>query len=220
MNILYEDNHLIVAIKPQNMPSQADASNDADFLSAVKEYVRIKYNKPGEAYIGLVHRLDRPAGGVMVFARTSKAAARLSKQLKEGVFEKTYNAIVTSSLPSEGELEHYLLKNSAKNIVRVVPPHTKGSKQALLTYRKLDEKEGNTLLSIQLLTGRPHQIRVQFSAIGAPLLGDRKYGGNENKFLCLWSKKLRFMHPITQKRLEFEAPLPNYYPFSLFVENK
>lgn len=216
MNILYEDNHVIVAIKPQNMPTQSDSSGDADFLNAIKEYVRVKYQKPGQAYIGLVHRLDRPAGGVVVFARTSKAAARLAQQMKQGDLHKVYNAIVTASLPEKGELEHYLLKDTANNIVSIVPAHTKGAKKAVLFYHILAQKEGNTLLSVDLITGRPHQIRVQFSGMGAPLLGDRKYGGDQNAYLCLWARTLSFLHPTTKQRLTFVAPLPRYYPFSIF----
>ena len=216
MRILFEDNHIIVAVKPQNMPSQADASGDPDFLNAVKEYVRIKYKKPGAAYIGLVHRLDRPAGGLMVFARTSKAAKRLAEQMKSGAFHKVYAAVTAGRLPAAGSLEDWLTKDAAANRARIAAPDTEGAKRAALAYEVTERREGFSLLRIELQTGRPHQIRVQFAHAGAPLVGDRKYGGRENKFLCLWARELSFLHPTKGERLTFSLPLPGYFPFSLF----
>lgn len=216
MQILFEDNHIIVAVKPQNMPSQADSSGDPDFLSEIKEYVRVAYNKPGAAYIGLVHRLDRPAGGLMVFARTSKAARRLAEQMKDGQFRKEYAAVVDSPLPASGTLEDWLKKNPDTNTVRVVEPDTPGAKRAALSYEVRGRNGELSLLRVNLHTGRPHQIRVQLAAAGAPLVGDRKYGGRENESLCLWAEKLSFLHPTKGERLAFSLPLPGYHPFSLF----
>lgn len=215
--ILYEDNHLLVAVKPQNMPTQADSSRDVDFLSVLKQYIKEKYQKPGEVYLGLVHRLDRPAGGVMVFARTSKAAARLGAQLKDGSFQKKYYAVITSALPSSGTLEDYLLKDCKTNISYVMPPDTPGGKHALLDYQVIGHVNGLFLLDISLHTGRSHQIRVQMQHAGAPLLGDIKYGGAPAEKLSLWSHSLSILHPTKKERLTFPCPPPNQYPWNAFA---
>lgn len=215
--ILYEDNHLLVAVKPQNMPTQADSSRDVDFLSVLKQYIKEKYQKPGEVYLGLVHRLDRPAGGVMVFARTSKAAARLGAQLKDGSFQKKYYAVITSALPSSGTLEDYLLKDCKTNISRAMPPDTPGAKHALLDYQVIGHVNGLFLLDISLHTGRSHQIRVQMQHAGAPLLGDIKYGGAPAEKLSLWSHSLSILHPTKKERLTFPCPPPNQYPWNAFA---
>ncbi|MBC5648846.1 RluA family pseudouridine synthase [Christensenella tenuis] len=214
--ILYEDNHIIVAVKPQNMPSQADASHDMDFLTLMKQYIKKKYDKPGAVYLGLVHRLDRPAGGVMVFARTSKAAARLSAQIKDHSCAKRYYAITARKLPPEGAFSDALLKDSRTNRTRVVPRGTPRAKQAELSYRMVQEKDSYFLADIFLKTGRPHQIRVQFSHAGAPLVGDIKYGGVENSKLCLWAYSLSFLHPTKKERMAFTCPPPGYFPWNLF----
>ena len=216
MNVLYEDNHLLVALKPQNIPSQADSSGDTDMLSMLKTYIKEKYAKPGNVYLGLVHRLDRPTGGVMVFARTSKAAARLHKQILAGTFEKKYAALVTGSIPAHDRLEHYLWKDRTNNIVRVVHKDHPGAKKACLEYTLLQTRQNISLADIRLFTGRSHQIRVQMSRIGAPLVGDVKYGGQENPSLCLFAYSLSFEHPITHKRMVFHAPLPQQEPWTLF----
>lgn len=216
-HILYEDNHLLVAVKPQDMPTQADISRDVDFLSVLKQYIKKKYQKPGEVYLGLVHRLDRPAGGVMVFARTSKAAARLGAQLKDGSFQKKYYAVVTSALPSSGTLEDYLLKDCKTNTSCVMPPDTPGGKHALLDYQVVGHVNGLFLLDISLRTGRSHQIRVQMQHAGAPLLGDIKYGGAPAEKLSLWSHSLSILHPTKKERLTFPCPPPNQYPWNAFA---
>ncbi len=216
--ILYEDNHVIVAVKPQNMPSQADDSQDLDFLSVIKQYVKEKYQKPGEAFIGLVHRLDRPAGGVMVFARTSKAAARLSSQLKDGSFGKKYYAVLTGQIAPVGTLVDFLYKDSRTNISRVVREHTQGAKRAELSYRVIQKEQQYSLVEIELKTGRAHQIRVQFSHAGAPLLGDVKYGGKKSAKLCLWSHTLSFLHPTKKERMTFSClPPQTLFPWDLFT---
>lgn len=214
--ILFEDNHILVAIKPQNMPSQADGSGDLDFLNQLKQYVKEKYNKPGDAYLGLVHRLDRPTGGVMVFARTSKAASRLSRQLKEHQMRKKYAAIVFADLPPSADLKDYLKKNSRTNVSAVASADDPDAKLALLHYDVAQTSGGYSLLHINLQTGRSHQIRVQLASVGAPLVGDVKYGGLQCEKLCLWAFQLAFIHPVTREEMEFCAPYPVYAPWNLF----
>ncbi len=219
LNVLYEDNHVIVVLKPQNVPTQEDESKDLDMLTMVKDYIKEKYEKPGNVYVGLVHRLDRPTGGVMVFAKTSKAAARLSEQVKNKEMIKRYLA-VTSKVPAkeQGKLSNYLLKNPKTNTVSVVPQLTTGAKLAELEYKVLDSVNGMSLVDVNLFTGRSHQIRVQFKHIGCPLVGDAKYGtATANKKLALWAYYLRFTHPTTGKTLTFkvfppadEKPWDNY----------
>ncbi len=216
INVIYEDNHLLVVEKPVNIPVCADESHDLDFLSMLKQYLKIKYQKPGNVYLGLVHRLDRPVGGVMVFAKTSKAASRLSKQVMEHQLEKTYYAVVCGKVPLEGKWKDYLIKDTKKN-QSYVTSSGKG-KEARLSYQRLSYQDGVSLVEVQLETGRSHQIRVQFSSHGFPLVGDAKYNPNsEHKTaVALFAKKLTFYHPITGKRLSFELNLPKRYPFSLF----
>ncbi len=211
MNVLYEDNHILVAVKPQNIPTQADSSQDADFLGALKDYIKQKHNKPGAVYLGLVHRLDRPTGGVMVFARTSKAAARLSAQLKSHAMRKVYLAIVRGSLAPQGTLENHLLKDTSTNTSRVVSANTPGAKHARLRYRTLASQNGNHLLEIELETGRSHQIRVQCAHIGAPIIGDKRYGGSAHDSLCLWCHSLTLQHPTKQELMTFTCPPPAYF---------
>ncbi len=208
--IIYEDNHIIVAVKPQNMPVQKDSSKDADFLSSIKEYVRVKYNKKGEAYIGMVHRLDRTTGGVMVFARTSKSAKRLSEQIKNKEFYKTYIAVTDKPINNEGSIVSYLIKNTATNTSKAVTKETQGSKEAILNYKVIKQNKPYSMVKIELITGRHHQIRVQLSSIGCAILGDKRYGGTKGEQLHLWAHKLSFLHPITKERLYFEAPLQEY----------
>lgn len=216
--ILYEDNHIIVAVKPPNVPSQADSSKDADFLSAVKEYVKIKYSKPGETFLGLVHRLDRPCGGVMVFARTSKAAARLNDAIKSYGFDKRYLAIVkeTPNLKKDDVLKNYIIKDRQRNTSRVTNMEEKGAKYAELNYKTVEVKEERALVEIQLKTGRPHQIRVQMAHIGAPLEGDYRYGGSKGVNLALWAYALKFTHPVKKEVMQFCVPPPNYSPWNYF----
>ena len=215
-DILYEDNHILVAVKPQNMPSQADSSRDLDFLTLLKAYIKEKYQKPGAVYLGLVHRLDRPAGGVMVFARTSKAAARLSAQVQDRSLSKRYYAVTAGSLPDSGVLADELLKDGRTNISCVVPAGTPGAKHAELSYRVAGRCGGFPLADISLKTGRPHQIRVQLAHVGAPLAGDAKYGGAQSPRLCLWAYGLSFLHPTKKERLTFTCPPPQCFPWSLF----
>ena len=214
INIIYEDNHLLVVEKPINIPTQEDNTKDKDLLTILKEYIKEKYNKPGNVYLGLVHRLDRPVGGIMVFARTSKAAARLSQQVTNKTFKKTYNAVVIGNINKEGKLKDYLLKDEKKNIVKV----DKNGKEAILNFKKLDFKNNMSLVEINLETGRSHQIRVQMSHYGYPLFGDQKYNKTSKvgEQIALFAKKIEFIHPTTNELLTFELDLPNRYPFTIF----
>lgn len=212
--VIYEDNHLLVVEKPQNVLVQADNTNDLDLLTSLKKYIKEKYNKPGEVYLGLVHRLDRPVGGVMVFARTSKSASRLSNMIRLGKFEKTYLAVVEGKVPDEGVFEDYLLKleNENKTIV------DKKGKYSKLSYKLLSYKDGLSLVKIKLDTGRSHQIRVQFSSRGYALLGDQKYNSKAKvgEQIALWSYELRFKHPVREELMDFKCnPLMNK-PWNLF----
>ena len=214
VNVIYEDNHLLVVEKPINIPVQEDNSKDKDMLTILKEYLKVKYNKPGNVYLGLVHRLDRPVGGVMVFAKTSKCASRLSDQIRLNKFNKIYNAVVEGTVKEEDKLTDYLLKDTKNNIVRV----DKNGKESVLYYRKIKTIDNLNLIEIKLETGRSHQIRVQMSHNGNPLFGDQKYNKNSKvgEQLALYAKKLEFYHPITNELLTFEIDLPNRYPFSIF----
>ena len=198
-NILYEDNHLLMVEKPINVPVQEDNSRDQDLLSILKNYIKVQYNKPGNVYLGLVHRLDRPVGGAIVFAKTSKAASRLSNELRKQKLYRTYLAII-HGIPSkkEGELRDYLWKDRNKNIVYAVDAKKKDAKEAILNYKVIKTINNKTLVQIQLKTGRSHQIRVQFANQNLPLYGDQKYGQKFNKpgqQIALWASKLSVKHP-------------------------
>jgi 23S rRNA pseudouridine1911/1915/1917 synthase len=218
--ILYEDNHIIVVLKPQNIPSCEDESKDENMLSIIKEYIRVTYNKQGNVYLGLVHRLDRPTGGVMVFAKSSKAASRLSEQMRDGDFEKRYYAVLVGTPKEEkATLTHYMKKNAVNNMVYVCPPSVAGAKFAELEYEILDKKAGLSLADIKLHTGRSHQIRVQMNAIGTPVYGDMRYGGEKAKkgYLSLWAYYLSFTHPVSKERMVFRVQPPkDNTPWNLF----
>lgn len=202
LNILYEDNHIIVVIKPYNILSQSDNTNDLDMLTIIKNYIKEKYNKPGNVYLGLVHRLDRPTGGIMVFAKTSKAASRLSKQIKDDKFTKKYLAVVHGTFTKkEGTLENYIKRTEDNS--SIITTKEEG-KYAKLDYKVLKEKDNLSTLDITLYTGRHHQIRVQFSNINHPLYGDQRYGKQDRKQLALFAYHLEFYHPITKEKLVFE----------------
>lgn len=218
INILYEDNHLLVVTKPANMPVCLDSSNDIDLLSKLKEYIKNKYNKPGNVYLGLVHRLDRPVEGIMVFAKTSKAASRLSNQITNNKFNKTYYAVVENNPPKEGTFIDYLSKDEKTN-TSFVTEENKG-KKSILEFKLINKKDNLNLVKINLLTGRHHQIRVQFSHHGYPLYGDHRYNKNIDKNnksnIALIAKQLSFYHPVTNELLTFEIDLPKKYPYTLF----
>ena len=220
LTILYEDNHLLVAVKPYGVPVQADESGDPDMLTMLKQYLVEKYSKPGEAYLGLVHRLDRPTGGVMVFAKTSKAAGRLGEQMKTGDFEKKYLAVLNGSPHSEqGTLVNYLNKNTVNNMEYLCTQGTDGAKLASLDYHILEKKEPLALCDITLHTGRSHQIRVQMAGIAHPVYGDMRYGGEraQKGKLALWAYSLSFTHPVTKERMRFLCEPPkNETPWNRF----
>ena len=209
LNVLFEDNHVIVVEKMVNVPSQADKTGDIDMLTIIKEYLKEKYNKPGNVYLGLVHRLDRPVGGVMVFAKTSKAAARLSEQVRVKEFQKKYLVVVNGKFENtSGTLEDYLLKNEKANMSKVVDEKNKNAKFASLDYEvlKYNEEINLSVVKVNLHTGRHHQIRVQFSSRGHSIYGDQKYGGRgHGKQIALWAYSLSFLHPVTKERMEFKA---------------
>jgi 23S rRNA pseudouridine1911/1915/1917 synthase len=218
IDILYEDNHLLIVVKPPNLPTQADESGDPDLLSLLKEDLKVRYQKPGNVYLGLVHRLDRPVGGVMVFAKTSKAASRLSDQVRTRKIRKTYVAVVHgTTAQANARLTHILAKNAKTNMVSVVGMDHPDGKEAVLDYSVLGSKDGLSLVKIDLLTGRPHQIRVQFAAIGCPLFGDQRYGqafSLPGQQIALWATRLVFEHPTTQEALTFRCPPPQALPWT------
>lgn len=208
LKVIYEDNHIIVVEKIPNVPSQEDKTADTSMMTLIKEYIKEKYDKPGNVYLGLVHRLDRPVGGVMVFAKTSKAASRLSNQVREKVFKKEYLAVVDGKLEQEkGTLENYLYKDKKTNTSYVVNKDKKDSKYAKLDYEviKYDKENDLSLIKINLYTGRHHQIRVQLSNFGHSIYGDQRYGSRgKNKQIALWAYKLIIEHPTKKEKIEFE----------------
>ena len=216
INIIFEDNHIIVVEKPINIPVCKDSSLDLDLLTMIKSYLKDKYNKLGNVYLGLVHRLDRPVGGIMVFAKTSKAASRLSKQVQEHYLKKTYVLVCEGKIDDRGEMIDYLAKNNKTNTSYVTDKDN--GKIAKLKYKKIDYVNNYSLVEVNLETGRSHQIRVQFSSRGCPLLGDARYNPNcDNKTsIALFSKKIEFYHPTTKELLSFELDIPKRYPFNIF----
>lgn len=215
IKILYEDNHVIVVVKPVNVPVQLDDSKDIDLLTMLKSYLKEKYHKPGNVYLGLVHRLDRPVSGIMVFAKTSKAATRLSEQIRMHQVIKKYYAVVEGKFACcLGSMRDKLLKNSKTNMTIV---SSKG-KEAVLNYKILDFNNGYSLADIDLITGRSHQIRVQFCSRNHPLYGDQRYNKNAKvgEQIALFSYYLSFIHPVTKEKMEFKEKLPSCYPWSLF----
>ena len=209
LEILYEDNHIIVVKKEPNIPSQADKTEDLDMLTIIKQYLKEKYDKPGNVYLGLVHRLDRPVGGVMVFAKTSKAASRLSNQVREKVFKKKYLAVVDGKFENKnGVLEDYLYKDERNNMSKVVSKDKKNAKLAKLDYEVLayNEVKNLSLVKVNLHTGRHHQIRVQLANSGHSIFGDQKYGSRgKGKQIALWAYELIIQHPVTKEELTFKC---------------
>lgn len=222
--VLHEDNHVIVVLKPQNVPCCEDETKDMDLLTVVKEHIRIKENKPGNVYAGLVHRLDRVTGGVMVYAKSSKAASRLSAQMREGDFEKKYSAVVVGTPHDDrAVLRHYVKKNPINNMVYVCGQTVEGAKFCELEYFVLQKEKGLSLCKVILHTGRTHQIRVQMAAIGCPVFGDMRYGGEKavKGNLALWATELAFTHPVSGQRLVFKVEPPlDKMPWNVFNTEK
>ena len=213
MTVLYEDNHIIAVNKTCNEIVQGDKTGDTPLSETVKAYIKVKYNKPGEVFLGVTHRLDRPTSGVVLFARTSKALARLNEMFKSHEqIKKTYWAIVQGAPKQpEARLENWLVKNETQNKSYIVKPHTKDAKQAILNYRTLVRGENYTLLEVDLETGRHHQIRCQLAAIGCPIKGDLKYGAkrsNPDGGICLHARQIAFIHPVSKEPICITAPTP------------
>jgi 23S rRNA pseudouridine1911/1915/1917 synthase len=212
LQVLYEDNHLIAVYKPGGILVQGDISREPSLMDMVKDYIKNKHNKPGKVFLGLVHRLDRPVSGIVLFARTSKSASRLSAQWRQRTITKIYWALVHGKmgLPS-GTLRNYLEKG--EKAVSLADETRKGSQEAVLSYRTLRVKGKASLLEVNLRTGRKHQIRAQLSAEGCPIVGDVKYGApvrREDGSICLLAKSLTFMHPTRPETMHIEAPPPEW----------
>lgn len=212
MKVIYEDNHIIVVSKTASEIVQGDKTGDTPLSELVKHYLKEKYNKPGNVFIGVTHRLDRPVSGLVVFAKTSKALARLNEMFKNGDIHKTYWAIV-KNCPQETEatLEHYLVRNEKQNKSYAYDREKPGAKKAILHYKLIGHSENYFLLEVDLKTGRHHQIRCQLAKIGCPIKGDLKYGfprSNPDGSICLHARRVSFIHPVSKELIELEAPLP------------
>ncbi len=221
VEVLYEDNHLIAVYKKPSDLSQSDRTGDSAIDSEVKKYIAEKYKKPGEVFLGVVHRLDRPVGGVMLFARTSKALQRMNEIFRTRDVRKTYLAIVGERPPEdEAVVTHYLKKNEKQNKTYVYDTEVKGSKEASLSYRLAGRSERFFLLEIDLHSGRHHQIRAQLSKIGCPIKGDLKYGfprSNEDGSICLFARRLEFTHPVKKEKVTITAHFPRGDVWKLFL---
>ena len=222
MQIIYEDNHIIAVNKTCSEIVQGDKTGDKPLSELVKEYIKEKYAKPGEVYLGVTHRLDRPTSGVVLFARTSKALTRLNEMFRNhGEIKKTYWAVVKNPpMPPEGRLEHYLYRNEKQNKSYAVQQMKSGYKKAILEYKTIDKSDNYTLLEVNLETGRHHQIRCQLAAIACPIKGDLKYGfarSNPDAGISLHARSIRFIHPVSKKEIYIEAALPEgkgFFPFN------
>jgi len=211
-DILFEDNHLIAVNKRAGDIVQVDETGDESLDEMVKKYIAIKYNKPSEVFLGVIHRLDRPVSGVILFARTSKALVRMNDVFKNREVKKTYWAVVRNKPAAlSGTLVHYLLKNTQKNVVTAHQKEVAGSQRAELSYKMIGELGGYYLLEVDPLTGRSHQIRVQLSTMGCPIVGDNKYGyprGSRKGSICLHARRLQFTHPVKKEQVTIFAKLP------------
>lgn len=221
LDVRYEDNHLLVVVKPPMIPVQRDVSGDIDLLSMAKDYLKVKYNKPGAVYLGLVHRLDRPVGGVVAFARTSKAAARLQQSMHSDAWKREYAAVVMGDPPAEGRLQDFLAKDESTRQSRVVPPDHPHAKEARLRFLTLARADGMALLAVRLETGRHHQIRVQLSHAGWPIWGDARYNADSRpgQSIALYAHALGFPHPTRDENMSFFANMPVCAPWSTNFDN-
>jgi 23S rRNA pseudouridine1911/1915/1917 synthase len=219
ISILFEDNHLLAIHKPAGVLSQEDYSGDPDVLTLCKAYIKKEYDKPGNVFLGLVHRLDRPVAGVMLLAKTSKAASRISEQIRKRTVKKRYLAVVSGNPAENGMLMHHLLKNKNTNTVSVVNSGNSNASKSELTYQKIEQYKQFALLQISLITGRPHQIRVQLSHEGFPIVGDSKYGDSTESDIALFASELEIMHPTLKKPLIFSTFPPKKYPWSHFEKH-
>lgn len=222
--ILFEDNHLLVALKRPMLLTQSDRTGDEDLLSLLKAYLKEKYEKPGDVYLGMVHRMDRPVGGLLVFARTSKAAARLSEQLRQGKIRREYVLVCQGQAPDRFTLRDYLKKDEASNTVTVLPPYRfREGKEAILHGQTVHHTPDKSLVAVKLETGRAHQIRAQMAAFGHSLLGDARYGTPvKGELIALWGMRLSFLHPVTRRLMVFICPpdaVPKGFPISGFFKD-
>lgn len=213
MNVLFEDNHVIIVAKRAGDIVQSDQTGDIPLSEAVKAYIKEKYEKPGDVFLGIVHRLDRPVSGLVLFARTSKALSRLSEMFRTRAIQKTYWAIVSTPPPQpQGTLTHWLTRNPKNNTARAYDREVPGSKQAILDYRLIGKSDRYFLLEIGLHTGRHHQIRCQLAKIGCPIRGDLKYGAprsNPDGGISLHARRIQFEHPVSHQPIDITAPLPD-----------
>lgn len=213
MTVIYEDNHIIIVSKTASEIVQGDKTGDQPLSETVKLYLKEKYQKPGNVFIGVTHRLDRPVSGLVVFAKTSKALSRLNEMFKNGEVKKTYWALVKQTPPQEeGTLEHWLVRNEKQNKSYAYEQEKPGSKRAVLHYRLIGRSDNYFLLEVDLKTGRHHQIRCQLAKMGCPIKGDLKYGfprSNPDGSICLHARRVSFVHPVSKERIEVEAPLPD-----------
>ncbi len=221
LEILHEDNHILIVNKPAGVLSQGDKTGDDSILDFAKKYIKIKYNKPGNVYLGLPHRLDRPSSGILVLARTSKALSRLNKMFNKGDIKKIYWAVVDNSPPKKSDtLTNFLIKNRKKNKSKAFNKEIKGSKKAVLKYNLISNSDNYYLLEIELLTGRHHQIRAQLAKIGLHIKGDLKYGAkrsNKNGGIHLHSRKIEFTHPVSKKNISVIANTPDDNLWNIFL---
>ena len=224
VTILYEDNHLLVVNKRVSDIVQGDSSGDASLDVLLKDFIKLRDHKPGEVFLGIPHRLDRPVSGAVVFAKTSKALSRMAALFREKEIDKTYHAIVEECpSPESGTLEHHLTRNTRQNKSYIHPKEVKGSKKARLFYQKIASSERYHLLEIKLETGRHHQIRAQLAGIGSVIKGDRKYGAkrsNKNGGISLHARKISFVHPVKGERVEVVAPYPKMDIFPVFFRKQ
>lgn len=219
IEIIYEDNHLLVIDKPAELLSQADNTKDIDLTKLCKQYLKKTYNKPGNVYLGLIHRLDRPASGIMVLAKTSKAASRISKLIREHQLKKTYLAVVHGRTPLKATYEHFLKKDLKTNKTKAYSSKKLHAKYAILSFITLKQSAHYSLIKIDLITGKPHQIRVQLSKMGFPIWGDYKYGKEDIglvKSLALRAYALAFEHPVKKEKFLTKADIPTQHPWNLF----
>ncbi len=223
MNVLYEDNHIIVINKRAGEIVQGDKTGDPSLCDTLKQFLKEKYNKPGNVFVGLPHRLDRPVSGIVVFAKTSKALERLNEMFRTGSVKKIYWAITKNRpTPEEGELTHWILRNEKMNKSFAYPKEVKGSKQALLHYRQIAISQNYSLIEVELKTGRHHQIRCQLSTIGCPIKGDLKYGAkrsNPDGSISLHARCVEFTHPVSKQPIHIVAPVPSDRLWHNFEEN-
>lgn len=222
MTVVYEDNHLIAVNKTTSEIVQGDKTGDTPLSETVKQWLKDKYQKPGNVFTGVVHRLDRPVSGVTLFAKTSKSLERMNEMFRQGEVKKTYWAVVANLPPQpEGELVHYLIRNEKQNKSYAYDKEKPGSKKAVLTYRLMTQSERYFLLEIDLKTGRHHQIRCQLAKIGCPVKGDLKYGFNRSNpdgGICLHARKVEFVHPVSKKEIEIVAPAPEEKIWTILMQ--